>query len=57
MCTSEITQDYLAGCVFYGQIFEIRKTSLGSQSLASQVTASSPGRFDRKVGCDRKKLL
>ena len=39
---------------FNAKIFEKQKTSLRSPSLPYRVTASSPGRFDRKVGRDRK---
>ena len=44
----------LAAVFFNAKIFEKQKTSLRSPSLASRVTASSPGRFDRKVGRDHK---
>ena len=43
-----------AAVFFNAKIIEKQKTSLRSPSLASRVTASSLGRFDRKVGRDRK---
>ena len=54
MPSSEILKVLLLGCVFLCKNFEKRKTSLRSPSLAYRVTASSPSRFDGKVGCDLK---